>query len=73
MDVDLPKKISCPLFPHSGQMVTMAQVQLDHDQNLNTAGVEAEPDFFDDIKGDINNPQPHSIDSYASFLRVEKY
>ena len=41
--------ISCPLYPRETSLVTCAEVQLDHDQNLNIAEE-------DDLKGDINNP-----------------
>ena len=41
--------ISCPLYPRETSLVTCAEVQLDHDQNLNNAGEG-------DLKGDINNP-----------------
>lgn len=45
-----PSAFSCPIFPRPNSLVTTAQVQLDHDQNLHFAGEE-------DVKGDINNPQ----------------
>ena len=46
--------ISCPLFPRGTPLVTCtAEVQLDHDQNLNNAGVVSN----DGHAGDINNPQ----------------
>lgn len=55
MEVDLPEvnhELSCPLFPRETTVMTTAEVQLDHAQNLNFAGAEASKD----IKGDINNP-----------------
>ena len=42
--------ISCPLYPRETSLVTCAEVQLDHDQNLNIAEEDV------DLKGDINNP-----------------
>ena len=46
--------ISCPLYPRETSLVTCAEVQLDHDQNLNIAEE-------DDLKGDINNPPIHTV------------
>jgi hypothetical protein len=55
-DADKSKSFSCPVYPHKTSMVTVQLVsQLDHDQNLNTAG-EAAAAAAEDIKGDINNP-----------------
>ena len=54
------ESFSCPLYPHktiASLLVTTTevQVQLDHDQNLNSAGAPSIP-LPVDIKGDINIP-----------------
>ena len=54
------ESFSCPLYPHktiASLLVTTTevQVQLDHDQNLNSAGAPSTR-TLPDIKGDINIP-----------------
>ena len=53
--------ISCPLYPRETSLVTCAEVQLDHDQNLNIAEE-------DDLKGDINNPPIHTVASSTASM-----
>ena len=72
------ESFSCPLYPHktiASLLVTTTevQVQLDHDQNLNSAGAPSTR-TLSDIKGDINIPPiqqaPQTLDAAAGTVLV---